>query len=173
MNATSQRSAIWVNGTPPPGVADLAGDLLDGNHDGKPGGDYLAIIPAAGIPAPPVVPTPVPVASGFGPSRDAFVTALYRELLGRSPEPSGLRFWAARLAAGVSPMSVARAIATSTERLQREFYSQIWKDLHQRGLVNTDSLGGLMSGEGAVAKCTNALRDHFLRFIADASRRVE
>ena len=47
------------------------------------------------------------------------------------------------------------------------FHGQIWKNLWQRGLVNTDSLEGLMSGEGAVAKRTSELGDQFLRFIED------
>jgi hypothetical protein len=48
--------------------------------------------------------------SGFGRGRDAFVTTLYVENLGRLPEPSGLRFWSGALARGVKPVTVARAI---------------------------------------------------------------
>ena len=71
-----------------------------------------------------------------------------------------------------SPANILEA-AYPDLRGKQEFYGQIWKDLHQRGLVNTDSLGGLMSGEGAVAKRTNALGDQFLRFIADPGGRVD
>ena len=56
-----------------------------------------------------------PLASGFGRDRDAFVATLYRELLGRAPEPQGLDFWSGRLAAGVRPLAVAVAIVTSAE----------------------------------------------------------
>jgi hypothetical protein len=94
---------IWVNGSSPTGVTDLAGNLLDGNSDGKPGGDYVAVFLGGGL-----FTSPSP--SGFGAGRDAFVTTLYTEDLGRSPEPSGLQFWSGRLAARVKPKTVALAI---------------------------------------------------------------
>ena len=53
--------------------------------------------------------------SGFGRGRDAFVTTLYGEQLGRVPEPAGLRYWSGRLAAGMRPRSVASRIWTSRE----------------------------------------------------------
>ena len=56
-----------------------------------------------------------PPASGFGSGRDAFVTALYRENLGRLPEPSGLRFWSGLLARKIQPRTVAFAIWRSPE----------------------------------------------------------
>jgi hypothetical protein len=57
--------------------------------------------------------------SGFGAGRDAFVTALYLEDLGRSPEPAGLAFWSRSLAAGVKPRTVALAIYLSPEHRLR------------------------------------------------------
>jgi hypothetical protein len=48
---------------------------------------------------------------------DAFVETLYRELLGRWPEPSGLRYWAKAVAHRVPLLTVAKAIAGSPERL--------------------------------------------------------
>jgi hypothetical protein len=56
-----------------------------------------------------------PISSGFGTGRDAFVTTLYTEVLGRSPEPAGLSFWSGHLAARVKPKSVALAIWRSPE----------------------------------------------------------
>lgn len=47
----------------------------------------------------------------------------------------------------------------------RALYDQVWKDLHQRGLVNTDSLSGMMTASGAMAKRTSDLGDQFLDFI--------
>jgi len=56
-----------------------------------------------------------PLVSGFGVGRDAFVISLYRDDLGRLPEPSGLRFWSRVLAARVKPKTVALAIWRSPE----------------------------------------------------------
>jgi hypothetical protein len=56
-----------------------------------------------------------PAPSGFGPGRDAFVTALYREDLGRLPESVGLRYWSGALASGASSEAVAIAIDHSPE----------------------------------------------------------
>jgi hypothetical protein len=65
--------------------------------------------------------------------------------------------------------SPANILESAYPELQgrQALYGQLWKDLWQRGLVNTDSLGGLMSGEGAVAKRTTDLGDQFLHFIED------
>lgn len=94
-------------------VHDPQGQALDGDRDGVPRGDYVAGFQAAGVLNPPTV-TPSP-ASGFGVGRDAFVSRLYRDDLGRSPEPSGLRFWSGVLASGVKPKTVALAIWRSPE----------------------------------------------------------
>ncbi len=51
-------------------------------------------------------------------------------------------------------------------RGRRELYDQLWKDLYSRGLVNTDSLHGTMSGMGLVQKRTTGLGDEFLKFIS-------
>ena len=58
---------------------------------------------------------PAPLASGFGVGRDAFVTTLYNENLGRSPEPRGLRFWSGHLFTGSKPKTLTRAIWSSKE----------------------------------------------------------
>lgn len=47
--------------------------------------------------------------------RIALVTVLYRDLLGRAPEPSGLRFYLNQLASGMWRGLAARAIAMSPE----------------------------------------------------------
>lgn len=60
-------------------------------------------------------PAPTPLVSGYGAGRDAFVTTLYAEDLGRKPESSALTFWSRRLAAGVKPQTVALAIWGSPE----------------------------------------------------------
>lgn len=48
---------------------------------------------------------------------------------------------------------------------QRAIYDQIWNDLYQRGLVNTDGLHTTMSGEGLRARRTSELGKAFLEFI--------
>ena len=48
---------------------------------------------------------------------------------------------------------------------RRDFYDQIWKDLFQKGLVNNDSLHGMMTGRGIFEKRTTDLGDKFLGFI--------
>ena len=48
---------------------------------------------------------------------------------------------------------------------QREIYDQIWKDLYQRGLVNTDGLHTTMTGQGLQASRTTELGKAFLSFI--------
>jgi hypothetical protein len=105
----SDRYEIWVNGSSPAGVTDLAGNLLDGNNDGKPGDDYLAAFRGTVLISP---PSP----SGFGKGRDAFVTSLYNEVLGRAPEPAGLFFWSKHLASKMKPEAVATSFWVSRER---------------------------------------------------------
>jgi hypothetical protein len=50
---------------------------------------------------------------------------------------------------------------------QRELYDQIWRDLHQRGLVGTESLHTTMGAQGLIAKQTLKLGSQFLRFIEE------
>jgi len=68
-----------------------------------------------------------------------------------------------------SPMtsSLAGTLVAAYPELKdrRGFYDQVWKDLYQRGLVNTDSLSGMMTGSGAMARRTSDLGDSFLAFV--------
>jgi hypothetical protein len=41
-----------INGSTPTGVADVSGNLLDGNGDGKPGDNYVAILRGFGLDKP-------------------------------------------------------------------------------------------------------------------------
>ncbi|HUD86077.1 MAG TPA: hypothetical protein VMR17_06460 [Xanthobacteraceae bacterium] len=52
-------------------------------------------------------------------------------------------------------------------RGRREFYDTIWRDLFQRGLVNTETLHAMMSGSGLTQKRTTPHGDQFLAFIAE------
>lgn len=50
-------------------------------------------------------------------------------------------------------------------RGRRGFYDQVWRDLYTRGLVNTESLHGLMSADGLTDRRTSDLGGQFLSFI--------
>lgn len=51
-------------------------------------------------------------------------------------------------------------------RGRQDLYTQLWRDLYSRGLLNTDGLNVTMSGSGLAAKRTTSLGDAFLKFIA-------
>jgi len=55
-------------------------------------------------------------------------------------------------------------------RDKRDFYDMIWNDLHQRGLVNTESLHTTMTGDGMFAKRTSDTCDRFLKFISEPAQ---
>ncbi|MCG5529073.1 MULTISPECIES: hypothetical protein [Halorhodospira] len=52
-------------------------------------------------------------------------------------------------------------------RGRRDLYDQLWKDLYLRGLVNTDGLHTMMTGQGLAQKRTTGLGDAFLQFISE------
>jgi len=49
----------------------------------------------------------------------------------------------------------------------RALYDQIWKDLYQKGLLNTDSLHTMMTWNGMLARRTTDLGEKFLGFISE------
>jgi len=53
-------------------------------------------------------------------------------------------------------------------RGRQDLYTQLWRDLYSRGLLNTDGLNVTMSGNGLAAKRTTNMGDAFLKFIAEA-----
>lgn len=71
------------------------------------------------------------------------------------------------------PGAFSRSLAQILEaaipemRGRRSIYDQVWQDLNQRGLVNTSSLQGMMTADGALARRTTDLGDAFLRFIEE------
>ena len=67
------------------------------------------------------------------------------------------------------PGSLKQVLEASLPDLagQSELYNQLWRDLHIRGLVNTDSLQGMMTSSGLTVKRTTDMGDEFLRFISD------
>jgi hypothetical protein len=53
-----------------------------------------------------------------GGTRSGFVEALYRVLLGRAADPSGLAFWLKELSSGATPSEVAGVVLSSVEYRQ-------------------------------------------------------
>lgn len=52
-------------------------------------------------------------------------------------------------------------------RDQRSFYDAVWKDLYNKGLLNTEEMHVLMTGHGMMASRTTDLARKFIRFIKD------
>lgn len=82
------------------------------------------------------------------------------------------RAWAERKDiqySGSMSTSLAQILETGLPQLRgrREFYDQVWNELHQRGLVNTSKLQGMMTAEGALERRTTEIGDAFLRFISE------
>ena len=69
----------------------------------------------------------------------------------------------------MTPGSLNQVLEASLPDLagQADLYNLLWRDLHIRGLVNTESLQGLMTGSGLTAKRTTDLGDEFLQFISE------
>lgn len=64
------------------------------------------------------------------------------------------------------PPSAILEVAFPELITQKEFYRQIWRDLHATGLVNADSLGGTLTWSGIISKRTTEFGDKFLGFIS-------
>lgn len=64
-------------------------------------------------------------------------------------------------------MSQLINIAYPELQTKSDFYTQVWKDLYLRGLVNTDGLNTIMTLNGIVSKRTTSIGDQFLKFIHD------
>lgn len=81
------------------------------------------------------------------------------------------RKWIAEHGA-VVPVGGIGAISTLMEncfpglRGRRDFYTQIWRDLFSRGLINTESMHTTMTGDGMVASRTTAIANIFVKFIS-------
>jgi probable HAF family extracellular repeat protein len=76
--------------------------------------------------------------SSLGVVPDAFVTTLYREVLGRDAEYSGLRYWARELKAHLRRPIVVKLFFTSPERRSLVQQRVAPKITHSRALVDAD-----------------------------------
>jgi hypothetical protein len=65
--------------------------------------------------------------------------------------------------------SLAKILESAYPELRgnRDFYDQVWTDLHQRGLVNMEGLHTTMSEQGLKARRTSELGARFLKFIEE------
>jgi subtilase family serine protease len=77
----------------------------------------------------------------------AFVCAVYEDLLGRSPDSDGLSYWAGALASGESLAQVAYAIATSGE--YRDHLVSGWYQTFLDRAADSDGLGYWMGALGS------------------------
>jgi len=59
--------------------------------------------------------------------------------------------------------------AYPTLRGHRDFYDQVWRDLHSRGLLTTDSPHGMMTGSGMLARRTTDMGRRFVRYTSGNS----
>jgi hypothetical protein len=94
--------------TPGQGIALAPGrnEVLSATFTPSDAADYNSVTVIT-----PITVNAAPVVQG----RVALVTVLYRRLLGRDPEPAGLRYWVKELDIGVSPWSVSQAFVASRE----------------------------------------------------------
>jgi hypothetical protein len=65
--------------------------------------------------------------------------------------------------------SLARVLESAFPELHGKgtLYQQIWRDLYQRGLVDTGSLDTTMSKQGVMSRHTSELGKQFLQFIEE------
>ena len=71
--------------------------------------------------------------------------------------------------AGISAGGLAHVLEDNIPALrgQRELFDQLWKDLYIRGLINTESLHVMMTGNGLGQSRTTELGKSLLRFISE------
>jgi hypothetical protein len=79
---------VLIHGEPPSGLQDSAGRLIDGNHDGQPGGDAIALLNRGGVSLNALVGHPP---TDFRPRVAAAIDALLaqHELIGWLDPPPG------------------------------------------------------------------------------------
>jgi hypothetical protein len=68
---------------------------------------------------------------------------------------------------GMGGLSTILERAIPDLRNRREIYDQLWKDLYSRGLVNTEGLHGMMSGNGLASRRTTGLGETLLKFVSE------
>jgi hypothetical protein len=95
-----------------------------------------------------------------GGTHAAWVVGLYRDLLGRDPDPQGLQDWLAALQRGVSPAQIAYGFAASAEREAQRITADYqkflgrnpepgsipgWVDAFLHGASNEDIVAGFVA----------------------------
>ena len=97
--------------------------------------------------------------ANHGGSPSAWVTGMYQDLLGRSPDPEGLDAWVHALQTGVNPSTVAHGFAASHEReaqrISDDYVTLLgrspsaaevnaWVNTFEHGLTNDDVQAGFV-----------------------------
>jgi hypothetical protein len=119
---------------------------------------------------PPAKPQPAPTAPASGPPKQAFVQALYRNLLGRAADAAGPASWTASLQAGATRLQVVQGVWASAEHRGREVdqlyaaYLRRAADPTGRAFWMNALQGGLSEAEVATALMTS---DEYLQAHAD------
>ena len=77
--------------------------------------------------------------------------------------------WATQNGKRLSGNSIHSVLVNAFDDLRenRDFCDAIWRGLHARSLVNTDSMHTMMTADGAQAKRTTPMADSFLAFIEE------
>lgn len=90
-----------------------------------------SILGDQGTPQPaPAQPAPAQPTTPSGPTDATFVASLYRHVLHRTPEPSGLNYWVGLLASGATRLQVASGIWLSAEH-EREYVAETPAQLYE------------------------------------------
>jgi FG-GAP-like repeat/Domain of unknown function (DUF4214)/Putative Ig domain len=101
-----------------------------------------------------ILPLFAPAASPYGVSQPdlptAEATGFYSLILGRAPDPAGLKFWTEALQGGASPASVLHAFLTSSE-----YQTALVKNYFQNYLNRDPELGGSSFWSGMLGSDTN------------------
>ena len=76
---------------------------------------------------------------------------------------------APKLSSGIGAGSLGHVLEQNIPALQgkRTLYDQLWKDLYLRGLVNTESLHVMMTGNGLAQSRTSSLGESLLNLISE------
>jgi hypothetical protein len=110
LNMAFELDHIYVN----PGAYQVTVIVNDG--EGGTGAASMMVMVVPSAPPPPVVP----LSSGFGVGRDAFVSTFYNEAFGYGPDQASLSYWSGLLRAGASSLAVARKIWDAPAHRARE-----------------------------------------------------
>lgn len=65
-------------------------------------------------------------------------------------------------------LSIIIEVAYPELASKEEFTRQIFKDLHAKGLLNTESIAGMMTADGMLAQRTTTMGQEFIKYISES-----